>query len=85
MTRTEGFLDAPVFRIVSEAARTAGVRAFVIGGYVRDCFLGRPSGDIDIVVEGSGIELAKAVSDLIRKKEEGDVMYPISRISARQC
>ena len=69
MTRTEGFLDAPVFRIVSEAARTAGVRAFVIGGYVRDCFLGRPSVDIDIVVEGSGIELAKAVSDLIRKKE----------------
>ena len=40
--------------------------AFVIGGYVRDCFLGRPSKDIDIVVEGSGIELAEAVGERVR-------------------
>lgn len=43
-----------------------GVRAFVIGGYVRDCFLGRQSKDIDIVVEGSGIELAEAVGAKVR-------------------
>lgn len=55
------FLDNRIFRIVSEAARETGVRAFVIGGYVRDCFLGRKSTDIDIVVEGSGIELAENV------------------------
>ena len=60
-TITEGYLDAPVFRIVSEVAEKLGVRAFVIGGYVRDCFLGRPDNDIDIVVEGSGIRLAEAV------------------------
>ena len=54
-TITEGFLDHRIFRIVSDAAEELGVRAFVIGGYVRDCFLGRPSKDIDIVVEGSGI------------------------------
>ena len=60
-TITEGYLDAPVFRIVSEVAKELGVRAFVIGGYVRDCFLGRPGNDIDIVVEGSGIRLAEAV------------------------
>lgn len=60
-TITQGFLDHKVFSIVSEAAAELGVRAFVIGGYVRDCFLGRPSKDIDIVVEGSGIELAEAV------------------------
>lgn len=60
-TITEGFLDHKIFSIVSEAASELGVRAFVIGGYVRDCFLGRPSKDIDIVVEGSGIELAEAV------------------------
>ncbi len=60
-TITEGYLDAPVFRIVSEVAKELGVRAFVIGGYVRDCFLGRPGSDIDIVVEGSGIRLAEAV------------------------
>ena len=61
-TITEGFLDKPVFGIVSDAAKRLGVRAFVIGGYVRDCFLGRQNDDIDIVVEGSGIELAKEVA-----------------------
>ena len=60
-TIAEGYLDAPVFRLVSRVAAGLGVRAFVIGGYVRDCFLGRPSKDIDIVVEGSGIALAEAV------------------------
>ncbi len=57
-----GFLDHPVFALVSEVAEESGVRAFVIGGYVRDCFLGRDSKDIDIVVEGSGIALAEAVA-----------------------
>ena len=60
-TITSGFLDRPIFKIVSECAAEQGVRAFVIGGYVRDCFLGRPCNDIDIVVEGSGIEFAGAV------------------------
>ena len=52
-TITTGFLDHKIFEIVSEVAAEKGVRAFVIGGYVRDCFLGRPSKDIDIVVEGN--------------------------------
>ena len=50
-TITSGFLDHPVFPLVSEVAGQMGVRAFVIGGFVRDCFLGRPTDDIDIVVE----------------------------------
>ena len=62
-TITDQFLDRPIFRIVSEIAADLGVRAFVIGGYVRDCFLGRPTGDIDIVVEGSGIDFARAVGE----------------------
>ena len=41
----------------------------MIGGYVRDCFLGRKNDDIDIVVEGSGIELAQAVAADIESKE----------------
>ena len=69
MTVTKGFLDAPIFGIVSEVAENIGVRAFVIGGYVRDCFLGRKNDDIDIVVEGSGIALAAAVADHIKKTE----------------
>lgn len=55
------FLDKPVFGAVCELTAELGVRAFVIGGYVRDCLLGRVSGDIDIVVEGSGIDFAKAL------------------------
>ena len=65
MTITQGFLDNRIFGIISEIAASKGVRAFVIGGYVRDCFLGRPGKDIDIVVEGSGIELAEAVADAV--------------------
>ena len=64
-TITHGFLDHKIFQIVSETAAEHGVRAFVIGGYVRDCFLGRPSKDIDIVVEGSGIEIAEAVAEKV--------------------
>lgn len=57
------FLDRPVFRLVGEVAGERGVRAFVIGGYVRDCILGRECTDIDIVVEGSGIDFARAVGE----------------------
>ncbi len=52
-------LDHPVFKQIGEIADAAGLRAFVIGGYVRDWFLNRPTTDIDIVVEGSGIEVAE--------------------------
>ena len=57
------FLEKPVFHLVGEIARQRGVRAFVIGGYVRDCLLGRECTDIDIVVEGSGIDFARAVGE----------------------
>ena len=54
-------LRAPLFRQIGEIADRKGVRAFVIGGYVRDYFLHRPCTDIDIVVVGSGIEVAEAL------------------------
>lgn len=60
------YLLNPIFEIVSNQAAAMGVRAFAIGGYVRDCFLDRPCKDIDIVVEGSGIELARAVSSVVK-------------------
>ena len=64
----EQALDGKVFRVVAQAAREQGVRAFVIGGYVRDFFLQRPCNDIDIVVEGSGIALAEAVAAKLHTK-----------------
>ena len=66
MTVIQGFLDNKIFHIISDIAESKGVRAFVIGGYVRDCFLGRPGKDIDVVVEGSGIEIAEAVAEVVR-------------------
>ena len=54
----------PIFAIVAKAAKQIGVPAFVIGGYVRDLILNRPSKDIDVVCVGSGIELAEAVAKL---------------------
>lgn len=51
----------PIFGIISEEAARMGVKAYVIGGYVRDQLLGRPSKDIDIVVEGDGPALARSV------------------------
>lgn len=60
------FLARPIFRIISDTAAERGVKAFVIGGYVRDCLLGRECCDIDVVVEGSGIEFARAVGEKCR-------------------
>lgn len=55
-------LDHKVFKAICKVSTESGDRAFVIGGYVRDLILNRPSKDIDIVTEGSGISLAKAAA-----------------------
>ena len=62
------FLDKKIFSLVAEEAQKLNMKAFVIGGYVRDCFLERKSNDIDIVVEGSGIELAERVAKRLKVK-----------------
>lgn len=58
-------LNKKIFSIISEQALELEVRAYVIGGYVRDSLLKRKSKDIDIVVEGSGIELAQKVATTV--------------------
>lgn len=52
----------PVFKIVSEVSQRLGYQSFIVGGFVRDLILKRPSKDIDFVCVGSGIELAEAVA-----------------------
>lgn len=54
-------LDQDIFHRISAAADSLHLECYVVGGYVRDLFLERPSNDIDIVVVGSGIEVAKAL------------------------
>ncbi len=58
----------PVFNIIAEVAAKRQVQAFVIGGYVRDLFLKRPSADIDIVVLGNGIIFAEEVAQKLKVK-----------------
>ncbi len=58
----EKYLDNKVFRLISEVADELKVDCYVIGGFVRDIFLERPSVDIDVVVVGSGIAVAEAFS-----------------------
>jgi len=60
-------LDTPVFRIITETADANHLETYVIGGFVRDIFLHRPSKDIDVVTIGSGIALAEAVARRLGK------------------
>ena len=62
------YLKHPVFEVVAGVVADAGLQAFVIGGYVRDLLIGRPSKDIDIVVLGNGIDLARKVAARIDEK-----------------
>ncbi len=62
------FLQNKIFGMISDVAAERGVRAFAIGGFVRDCFLQRPCKDIDVVVEGSGIEIAELVAARVGSK-----------------
>ena len=61
-------LSLPVFRQIRDIVDQMGVRAYVVGGYVRDYYLRRPSTDIDVVVVGSGIEVAKALGKQLHSK-----------------
>ena len=61
-------LDQPIFHLISDAADHLGVECYVVGGYVRDIFLERPSNDIDVVVVGSGIEVATELKHMLGRK-----------------
>lgn len=61
MNLREHFTDK-IFAQISETADRLGLECYVVGGYVRDIFLERPSKDIDVVVVGSGIAIAKALA-----------------------
>lgn len=69
----ERALDKPVFRSLAEVAERLGVRAWVVGGFVRDMVMDRPTKDIDVVVLGSGIDFALAFAE--KTNEEKHVAY----------
>ena len=61
-------LDQNIFHQISEAADRLGLECYVVGGYVRDIFLERPSNDIDVVVVGSGISVAQELKHMLGRK-----------------
>lgn len=81
---TRTMTDKDIFRIVGDTADAMGREAYVVGGYVRDTFLGRPSKDIDFVTVGSGIELARNVAARFGKRTHLSVFatYGTAQIKA---
>ncbi len=63
------FLKHPVFKVTQQILKEEGLEAYVIGGYVRDLLIERPSKDIDIVVVGNGLDLAEKVAAKLRVKK----------------
>ena len=61
-------LNQDIFHKISEAADSLQLECYVVGGYVRDLFLERPSNDIDVVVVGSGIRVADALKKKLGKR-----------------
>jgi putative nucleotidyltransferase with HDIG domain len=61
-------LDKDIFHQISRVADELGVECYVVGGYVRDIFLERPSDDIDVVVVGSGIQVAEELKRRLGKR-----------------
>jgi poly(A) polymerase len=66
-------LNDRIFKIISQVADEEKVQVFVIGGFVRDIILNRPSKDIDVVAIGSGIAVAKKVAAKLGPKVKVNV------------
>lgn len=68
-------LDKDIFHKISQAADKLQLECYVVGGYVRDLFLERPSKDIDVVVVGSGISVANELKNILGKKAHISVFH----------
>lgn len=64
----EQHLQHPIFKVLATIADQTQTKAYVIGGFVRDLFLKRPSKDIDIVILGNGIEFAERTGERLKTK-----------------
>lgn len=67
MVITDKQIESPILHLIGEEADILNLECYVIGGWVRDLILHRPSSDIDVVVVGSGITLAQAVAKRLGK------------------
>lgn len=85
-------LSTTIFDVIKESSSELGVESYVIGGYVRDLILGRPSKDIDVVTVGKGIELATKVAEkldhstlsVFKNFGTAQVKFSLSRLQAKK-
>lgn len=79
-------LKGEIFQLMSGVADDLGLDCYLIGGYVRDLLLQRPSKDIDVVVVGSGIDMAKAVAQKLGKNTHVSIFktYGTAQVKNRQ-
>ena len=86
LNRVKRRVDTDVFHLVGEVADAMGRECYVVGGYVRDILLDRPSGDMDFVTVGSGIELARGVAARIGRGAHLSVFktYGTAQVRTRQ-
>ena len=71
-------LQNPIFKTISQASKNLNLDSYVIGGFVRDFILKRGNAkDIDVVAIGSGIALAKEVSNLLPNKYSASLLFII--------
>ena len=79
-------INLPIMRLVGNVADELGRECYVVGGYVRDIFLNRPSNDMDFVTVGSGIQVAKAVAHRLGKRAHLSVFrtYGTAQVKTRQ-
>ena len=84
--KTAEHVQLPVMRLVGEVADELHRECYVVGGYVRDIFLNRPSNDMDFVTVGSGIEVARAVAGRLGKRAHLAVFktYGTAQVKTRQ-
>lgn len=79
-------VSLPVMKLVGDVADGLHRECYVVGGYVRDIFLERPSNDIDFVTVGSGIEVARSVANRLGKRAHLAVFktYGTAQVKTRQ-
>ena len=79
-------VQLPIMKLVGDVADELHRECYVVGGYVRDIFLNRPSNDMDFVTVGSGIEVARAVASRLGKRAHLAVFrtYGTAQVKTRQ-
>jgi poly(A) polymerase len=84
MNLKEQLIHYPILDIIAKSSSKLGVDAYIIGGFVRDLLLKRPSKDIDIVSIGSGIELAELVASQLGPDVQVNIFKTFGTAQIRQ-